>query len=126
MLYATEFRILRGVPTARGTSIALERKPLRMATLLDLDAFTASGASLQHGVTVYFEDEMHDWAWRDGRLRYFPRVHGEALDAVAVYAEEDRKPVSVVLNFCPECGQPVSEEHRRQGCCAQGHKLPAL
>lgn len=96
MLIATEFEILRKVQT--GTSrIALPREPLRVATLVNEALFLETGGALIHWKTVFLEDRVHDWNWRDGVFRYRSRVANQA-DVVVVYSE-------VETQYCPMCGK---------------------
>lgn len=43
---------------------------------------------LIHGTNAYHEDEMHDWQWNDGWLRYYGRGHGEDVWLVLEYENE--------------------------------------
>ncbi len=96
MLIATEFEILRRVPA--GTSrIKLPREPLRVATLLNEALFLETGGGLAHWKTVFLEDRVHDWNWREGVFRYYSRVASQA-DVVVVYSE-------VETQYCPMCGK---------------------
>lgn len=96
MLIATEFQVLRGVTSCAKTTHAVERKPERVVMLLDEDRFQKMGCGLIHHRTVFFEDEMHDWAWAEGQLRYFGRSNG-AVDLLLIYQ-------TGTIRFCPNCG----------------------
>lgn len=106
MLIATKFEILRNIKADGKISIALERKPLRVATLVDENAFNETGHAVIHHTTVFLEDFGHDWYWENGKFRYFTRVAHEA-DVLIVYEEmaDKRTP------FCTECGTSI-----RYGC----------
>ncbi|MDP2780480.1 hypothetical protein [Devosia sp.] len=96
MQIAKNFLILRGIKADGRISLALERKPIKVATLLDEEQFNHNGHGLLHNRTVFLEDQMHDWAWENGRFRYFSRVAGVA-DVLIVYEVGD-------VFFCPQCG----------------------
>lgn len=103
MLKATDFQILRGVKACGRTKIPLERKPLRVCTLLDEAEFSKDQALIHH-LTVFFEDKMHDWDWRDGDFRYYTRVK-ESADVLVIFAEEEVKPVA---RFDTKTGAPLN------------------
>lgn len=97
MKRATTFEILRGVsPTSRKPCVAQpSAKPIRIAYLIDETRFIASGGILEHHKSVFLEDSMHDWMWRDGVFYYFGHAMGadEKGDIVAVLAEGECSPV---------------------------------
>lgn len=101
MLIATEFVILRDVVASGLNSISLERKPHRVATLIDEKEFIASGHQVIHNRTVFIEDYLHDWNWAKGKFRYYTRV-AEKADVLIIYAEKD---VPDPINFCSACGK---------------------
>ena len=87
------FWIPKGEPRERVVAIA--EKPVRIQTVLPHKQFDhMTGAFIRqvdsydptvepivehviHNATVFCEDEIHDWHWKDGVLRYFSRaVHG--------------------------------------------------
>lgn len=103
MLIAVEFEILRGIRPGRDVHL-LPREPLQVATLLNEQLFTETGHSLSHRRTVFLEDRMHDWNWRDGRFRYYSRVANQA-DVLVVYSEAETQ-------YCPMCGKLVQPENR--------------
>lgn len=104
MLKATDFEILRGIrPGRTHPPTPLARKPLRVALLLNEDMFTATHL-LIHRVTVYLEDEMHDWSWSDGMFRYCSTLTDKG-DLVIVYANED---ASSKACFDPFTGKPLT------------------
>lgn len=86
MLIATDYVILREVEaTGRGPGIPLDRMPVRVATLIDEQKFLETGGGLIHHQTVFLEDKMHDWDYRDGRFWYYTRV-AEKADVVVAFA----------------------------------------
>lgn len=90
MLKAIEFEILRGITANGRKRIPLERQPVRVATLLNEEAFNED-QHLIHNKTVFLEDRMHDWEWREGQFRYFTRI-AETADVLVVYRIEDVVP----------------------------------
>lgn len=62
--------IVRFAPGQR--EVAVPQKPSRVwTTLFGLQELPVTPV---HGRGFFLEDEIHDWSWRDGRLRYFSRV----------------------------------------------------
>lgn len=109
MQIAKDFLILRGIKADGRISLALERKPLKVATLLDEEQFNRNGNGLLHNRTVFLEDQMHDWVWENGRFRYFSRVAGVA-DVLIVYELGD-------VYFCTQCGaKKESLDAQCEGC----------
>lgn len=104
MLIATDFEILRDVVASGRVSIDLERKPHRVATLINEKEFVDSGHQVIHNRTVFLEDYVHDWNWSNGKFRYYTRV-AEKADVLIIYAEKD---VPAVHKFCILCGKPVT------------------
>lgn len=96
MQIAKDFLILRDIKADGRISHALERKPLRVATLLDEGKFNGKGHGLLHNHTVFFEDQLHDWVWENGHFRYFSRIAAVA-DVLIVYELGD-------VYFCTQCG----------------------
>lgn len=88
MLVATRFEILRGVNADGRTSIPLAEKPARVATMLREDLFKAMAGAMSHHTTVFYEDEMHDWNWQDGKFRYYTRIAMQA-DVLIAYTVQD-------------------------------------
>ncbi|WP_157643861.1 hypothetical protein [Burkholderia ubonensis] len=107
MLIATDYEILRAVPAdGRSRGIPVARRPVRVATLLNEARFIDAGAALIHHDTVFLEDRIHDWDYRDGHFRYYTRV-AQVADVVLVFAER-----KIAGFFCPDCGKrvhPVNE-----------------
>lgn len=87
------FWIPKGAPHER--VVEIPEKPVRIQTVLPHRQFdTETGAFIRevnsldpsvepivehviHNHTVFCEDELHDWHWQNGVLRYFSRaVHG--------------------------------------------------
>ena len=104
MLIATEFTILRDVVASGRESIPMERRPHRVATLINEKEFVYSGHQIIHNRTVFLEDYVHDWNWSDGKFRYYTRV-AEKADVLIIYAEKD---VPAEYKFCSSCGKPVT------------------
>lgn len=104
MLKATDYEILRGVKASGLIKIPLDRQPVRVATLLDEEAFNAD-QYLIHQRTVFLEDRVHDWEWRSGQFRYYTRV-ADVADVLVVYQIEDVTPVA---RFDAMTGQPLSQ-----------------
>lgn len=102
MLIATDFIILRDVTACGRTSIPLDRKPHRVATLIDEKLFVESGHEVSHFRTVFLEDYVHDWEWAKGSFRYYSRV-AEKADVLIIYAE---KHVADKIKYCSACGKP--------------------
>jgi hypothetical protein len=96
MLLATDFIIMRGVQASGRVSHPLDRKPIRVATILAEDLFNNLGHALIHKKTVFLEDYMHDWNWNNGLFRYYTRV-AEVADVLVVFAEKE-------VVFCSQCG----------------------
>ncbi|MFY2658213.1 hypothetical protein ACOTC5_29890 [Achromobacter xylosoxidans] len=88
MLIAVEYDILRGLAANCRVCVPLERKPVRVATLLKETQFVESGGALVHHHTVFLEDKTHDWDWDDGTFRYYTRVAQKA-DVVVAYQVQD-------------------------------------
>ncbi|MDF8363338.1 MULTISPECIES: hypothetical protein [Achromobacter] len=84
VLVAVDYEILRGLSPSGRNAVPLERKPVRVATMLREDAFLASGGAMKHHATVFFEDESHDWRWDEGRFWYYTRIADKA-DVLVVY-----------------------------------------
>lgn len=102
MLKAVEFEILRNVKANGLIHIPLERQPVRVATLLNEQMFLRDHF-LVHNQTVFLEDRVHDWDWRDGKFRYYTRIAEEA-DVLVVYVLETAAPV---MRFDPETGKEL-------------------
>lgn len=106
MLIATEFEILRGVIPNSRVSMDMERKPVRVATIINEAAFVSSGHKLVHHENVFLEDYVHDWDWSLQKFRYYARVE-DAVDVLVVYAEMN---TAVIPRFCGQCGRKVGIE----------------
>lgn len=104
MLIATEFEILRDLVPSGRESMQLDRKPHRVATLINEKEFVDSGHQIIHNRTVFLEDYVHDWDWSKGRFRYYTRVADKA-DVLIIYAEKN---VPAEHKFCIVCGKPVT------------------
>ena len=92
MLKATDFEILRDVQASGRLMIPLPRQPVRVATLLNEAEFMRDHLMVHHK-TVFFEDRIHDWDWREGQFRYYTRI-AERADVLVVYATEKVQPVA--------------------------------
>lgn len=104
MLKATDYEILRGVRASGLAQIPLDRQPLRVATLLDERTFNEDQC-LIHMKTVFLEDRVHDWNWRNGQFRYYTRV-ADVADVLIVYQIEEFEPVA---RFDAMTGKPLSQ-----------------
>lgn len=100
MLIATDYTILRDMVPGKG-KIAVEREPIRVATMIDETLFESSGHQIRHNQTVFLEDRMHDWNWQDGLFRYYTRVV-DVGDVLLIFAEKE-------ILFCTQCGSQISE-----------------
>lgn len=105
-LKAVDFEILRNV--VGGSTVALAREPIRVATLIHEADFMKEHL-LVHHKTVFLEDRMHDWDWSNGKLRYYSRVAGLA-SVLVVYAEES---VEMPAKFDPMTGAPLAQSQER-------------
>lgn len=89
MKYATRYQILRGVsPSGRAPCIVQPtEKPIRVAYLLNEEKFVATGGLIAHHETVFLEDSVHDWLWRDGKFFYYGHAMGleDVGDIVAMF-----------------------------------------
>lgn len=57
-------------------------KPKHVWTLLrETDRKKAPALPIrpQHHVNAFLEDEIHDWQWRGGKLRYFSRIADRSI-----------------------------------------------
>ena len=104
MLKALDFEILRDVMASGIIKIPLTRKPVRVGTLINEEEFKRD-QYLIHNRTVFFEDRIHDWDWKDGQFRYYTRV-AEVADVVVVYALEDVVPMA---RFDSMTGKPLAQ-----------------
>lgn len=92
--FATRYEILRGVsPTSLKPCIAQpSAKPVRIAYLLNEAKLVETGGLIAHQDTLFLEDSMHDWFWRNDQFYYFGHAMGadDVGDIVAILAIEDR------------------------------------
>lgn len=86
VLKAVEYEILRGVRASGTVKIPLARKPVRVATLIDEQAFLKAGI-LEHNRSVFLEDHLHDWTHSNGVFTYYSRV-AQVADVVVAYEVE--------------------------------------
>ncbi|HBP6378449.1 TPA: hypothetical protein L6A07_25005 [Pseudomonas aeruginosa] len=112
MLLAKDFIILRGVKASGCVSHPLNRKPVRVATMLDEAKFNEHGHGLIHMKTVFLEDELHDWTWDKGRFRYFTRV-ADVADVLVVFELDE-------VFFCTQCGAQKSSLSAECPTCSAG------
>lgn len=87
MLIATRFEILRNVQTGLRPTLMAE-KPRRVATMLCEESFNRLGFAMMHHKTVFFEDQTHDWDWREGKFYYYTRIAMQA-DVLLAYEVQD-------------------------------------
>lgn len=104
MIKATDYEILRGIAANGRVSIHLQRKPVKVATLINEAAFL-DGQFLIHHHTVFLEDQFHDWTWENGKFRYFTRVAQQA-DVLIVYETADVPPPH---RFDPMTGERIEQ-----------------
>ena len=114
-MYSTDHIILRDIPASGLVRHRLERKPLRVATLLDEATFLEQGNHLKHNSTVFLEDRVHDWDYRPvdrtvpdgpGDFLYYTRI---ALRAdVLIVFELTKTPPASCIKFDPQTGKPLT------------------
>lgn len=114
-MYSTDHTIMRNVPASGRVSHRLERKPVRVATMIDEKAFVDMGNCLVHNKTVFLEDRTHDWDYKPldrsqpdgpGDFYYYTRV-AQCADVLLVFAFTKEPPVEAI-KFDPQTGQPVT------------------
>lgn len=91
MKYAKRYEILRGIsPTSRLPALQQpSEKPIRIAFMLDEEKFIRLNGMMHHHHTVFLEDSMHDWMWRNGKFYYFGHAMGiEDVGDILVVFEE--------------------------------------
>ena len=81
MLRAIDYEILRAVKASCLVKLPMARKPVRVATVMNEEAFKGSGNVLIHLNNVFLEDRVHDWDWHEGSFTYYSHV--VAVDGVA-------------------------------------------
>lgn len=113
-MYSTDHIILRDIPADGKVRHRLQRKPVRVATMLDEVAFIERGNNLVHNCTVFLEDRLHDWNYipvnRDepngpGDFTYYTRIKLRA-DVLIVF-ELTQTPPASAIKFDPQTGKPV-------------------
>ena len=113
-MYSTDHLILRDIPADGKVAHRLERKPVRVATLLNEAAFVEQGNHLRHNATVFLEDRMHDWNYTPvnsedpdgpGDFRYYTRISTRA-DVLLVFAFTKLPPASAI-KFDPQTGERI-------------------
>ena len=114
-MYSTDHIILRDIPADGNVCHRLERKPVRVATMLDEAKFVEQGNHLRHNDTVFLEDRMHDWNYYPvnreepngpGDFRYYTRIAMRA-DVLVVF-ELTKAPPESAIKFDPQTGKPVA------------------
>lgn len=114
-MYSTDHIILRDVLASGRINHRLDRRPLRVATLINEAAFVEQGNELVHHRTVFFEDRIHDWDYTPvdasnpegpGDFRYYTRL-GEKADVLIVYAFTTQAPAGI-HKFDPQTGKPLA------------------
>lgn len=102
-MYSTDHIILRNIPANHQIRHRLERKPIRVATLLNEVAFVVQGNRLLHNSTVFLEDRIHDWCYTPvdkklpdgpGDFHYYTRIALRA-DVLIVFELTKTPPVKV-------------------------------
>lgn len=92
--FATRYEILRSVsPTSlKPCVVQPTQKPVRVAYLINEKKFVESGGLIAHHDTLFLEDAMHDWFWRDGVFYYFGHAMGfnDVGDIVAIFEVQAR------------------------------------
>lgn len=114
---ATRYEILRGVsPTGRTPCTAQpSEKPIRIAFILNEKKFVETGGEIKHHDTLFLEDRIHDWDWRNGKLYYYGRALGleETGDIVAIHEVQERE----------KDAPPPSKNLSRESLLASGFKI---
>lgn len=114
-MYSTDHIILRDIIASGMVRHRLERKPVRVATMLNEAAFVEQGNHLRHNSTVFLEDRIHDWDYTPvdreqpngpGDFRYYTRI-AQRADVLVVFALSQTPPERAI-KFDPETGLPVS------------------
>ena len=108
-MYSTDHIILRDIEANGRVGHRIERKPVRVATMLNEKLFTSLGNCLVHNTTVFLEDSVHDWYFvpldranpnGPGDFCYYTRIALRA-DVLLVFALSKTPPADV------QTGQPV-------------------
>lgn len=116
-MYSTDHIILRDIPASGKISHRLERKPVRVATMLNETAFVEQGNHLRHNSTVFLEDQIHDWHYTPldkdqpngpGAFHYYTRI-AQRADVLVVFALSKTPPDSAI-KLDPQTGKPVASE----------------
>ena len=93
-MYTSDYIILRDIPASGLVSHRLDRKPLRVATMINEAGFMEKNGFMKHNDTVFFEDRIHDWTYvpldndnpeGPGDFRYYTRITQRG-DVVIAYA----------------------------------------
>jgi hypothetical protein len=100
MLIAKRYTLLTNVNADHRINYAMPEEPVRVAALLVEPVVFEANPMLIHRMTVFLEDKMHDWHWRNGIFRYSGCVREFPGMLVVVYEEAEQ-------HFCPTCGSFV-------------------
>ncbi len=92
ILLWVEWKADRALPSGgRFNEAGLTMKPRRIWTLLR-ETSKAKPPSLpivpEHGVNAFMEDEIHDWRWQGGKLRFYSRVADRSVWLLLEYGKE--------------------------------------
>ena len=107
MIRAKSFEILRGV-SANAVAPCVRQprmKPLRVALILDEDAFQRSGFVIDHQRTLFLDDRVHDWDWQKGLFFYYGHAvaPGEIRDVIVVYEMQTIPMAGEKKTVTPRC-----------------------
>jgi hypothetical protein len=85
--------------------LSLAEKPYRVWTLYlpehsDKDITPTLPIRPLHNQNAFLEDQLHDWNWANGKLRYYSRVALDKVWILVEYAVETDQPPTFK---CPEC-----------------------
>lgn len=109
MLKALRYEILRNVICGGKNSVPLAEKPVRLATLLNEEGFLKDQLMV-HCKNCFLEDQVHDWDWSNGKLRYYTRVVelGHPADIIVAYEVDSNYSPPMALNYDPMTGRPLT------------------
>lgn len=91
MLLWVEWELNKALPTGgRFKEASLAVKPRLIWTLLrgtDKAKPPSLPITPEHGVNAFMEDEIHDWRWQGGKLRFYSRVVGRSVWLLLEYGK---------------------------------------
>lgn len=91
MLLWVEWEANKGLPSGGRFKVAdLASRPTRIWTLVreqDRRRPPALPIAPEHGVNAFMEDEIHDWSWKAGKLRFFSRVADRSVWLLLEYGK---------------------------------------